>query len=272
MRRLLLCLPLCLVLAPDTPPRTGTSAASPRPAVELKSDTLPVLDRAGLDKLAKSDPLAFLEAALRRHRKEVTAGYSLTLQRQERIAGKLQRSEVLDVVYRASPYSVRMEWKEGARRAQRILYVEGENNNKVVVRPTGTIASLVVLRLDPAGADVKDSSRYPPTEFGIESTMLKTLAAWQAAKKRGDLEVKLIATKKIPEAGDRLCWVFERTNYTQKEEEGIRRATFYFDCETGAQVGTVLRAEDDVLLGEYFFRDIRPLTEFDKDTFSPASL
>jgi len=277
MRRLLLCLPLCLILAPDTPPRPQPAFAS---SGLLALDSLPPgkaddplpADNAAMEKLARTDPIAFLEACLRKYKQEAKGSYTLTMHKQERIAGKLQRTEIVEVAYRDKPLSIRMEWKKGARRAQRTLYVDGDNDNKLLVRPTGAIAGLVIVSRDPNGLDVKDSSRYPATEFGLELTLRKTLAPWKEAKKRGDLKVAFLGTKRVKEAGDRDCWVLERTGYTRMEEDGIQKATLYFDKETWMQVGSVLRGADDQLLGEYFFRDIKFDEDLDKDLFTRKSL
>jgi hypothetical protein len=263
MRRLLLCLPLCFVLAPDSStPSSELAAERARPAGDG-----PLPDNRTMEKLARTDPIAFLENCLRRSDREVK-GYHCVLRKQERIKGELQPTEVVDADFREKPFSVRMVWKEGIRRVRKTLYAEGENGGKIMVRPEGRIAGLLVVSLDPNGAEVKDSSRYPPTEFGMKIGAEKTLAAWKNAQKHGDLKVTFKGERRVKEAGDRLCWVLERTNYVRREEDGIARATFYFDKETWLQIGSVLRRADDHILGEYFFRDIQLNPEFDPDTFT----
>src|SRR5262249_8161213 len=83
--------------------------------------TLPDADKDGklpsqseMGKLAGSNPVAFLKACLARYNREVK-GYSLIFQKQERIGGKLEKKELLDVKFREKPFSVYMRWLEGAR-------------------------------------------------------------------------------------------------------------------------------------------------------------
>jgi hypothetical protein len=275
MRRLWVCLPICLVLAPEPLPPDGARAGRTPPAPAARArpadDKAALPDNATMEELARTDPIAFLQNCLRRSDRTVR-GYRTTLQKQERIKGVLQPTEVIDVSFREKPFSVLMVWRRGARLAQRMLYVEGENDNKLLVLPAGWRSIVGVVERDPNGPDVRDSSRYPPTEFGMPAGTQKALDAWLAARKRGDLKVTFKGEKKVKEAGNRLCWVLERTGYTRREEDGITRSTFYFDKESWLMVGSVLKGEEDKLLGSYFFRDVELNPTFPPGTFTRASL
>ena len=274
MRRLLLyvplCLPLCLVVAPDSPPPVPDS---PAPALhEVADDGAPLPSPEKLVGLAKEDPVAFLEVCLRRYDREVR-GYRCTLQKQERLGGKLQRSEVIDVDFREKPFAVLLDWREGARLAKRTLYVKGENGGKLLVRPAGWRGNLVgVVERDADSADARKSGRYPLTEFGLKVGMQRALAAWEAARKDNALHVAFLGEKKVPEAGGRACWVLKRTGYAHPEEDGITEATLYYDTETWLQVGSVVKGAGGALIGEYFFRDVKLNPKSDPDTFTRAAL
>jgi hypothetical protein len=272
MRRLFLLLPLCCVLAPEGLPRADDSGRrSPPKLAKVADDGKALPDQAGMERLARTAPLAFLEACLKRYDREVK-GYTTTMQKQERLGGKLQRTEVIDVAFREKPFGVRMEWKKGERRAKKLLYVEGENDNKLLVVPAGLAGLVGVVARDPAGADVKESSRYPPTDFGIKVGMQKALGAWRAAQKRGELRVRFLGEQKVKEAGGRACWVLERTGYRKPEDDGITYSKFYFDKQTWLQVGTLLKGEEGKLIGEYFFRDVRLNPKFAPDAFTREGL
>jgi hypothetical protein len=237
------------------------------------TDLLP--DEAEMERLVRVDPIAFLTNCLRRCDRQVV-DYRLTMLKRERIGGVLHEQERVTASFRAHPFSVLMVWKEGARRAQKTLYVAGQYNNQLVVRPTGLGSWLTVLR-DPYGAAVRDSSRYPPTEFGLRTGTVKSLEAWQAAQARGDLQIAFLGEERLPQAGDRLCWVLERTGYTRKEEDGITRSRFYIDKENWLQVGSVLwrkgtNGAEEELLGEYFFRDIDLHPDLPPGTFQRNKL
>jgi hypothetical protein len=231
----------------------------------------PLPTEAALQNLAKTDPIRFLETCIRRYDREVK-GYTATLRKQERIDGVLERSEVIDVAFREEPFSVLMKWKEGARRAAAVLYVKGENQDQLLVRPSGVFSFAGVVRRDPNGGDAKKAGRYPLPEFGIKIGMQRTLASWERARKANALHVEYVGVKHVKEAGGRRCWVLRRSPYQKPEEDGITELTMYVDTETWLQLGTVLKGNEGQLIGEYFFRDVRLNPHFEPGTFSIDAL
>jgi hypothetical protein len=268
MRRALFCLPLCLLFISDS---TSQEQAPPTVFPDVPDDgkALPSEDK--MEGLAKRDPIAFLEECIRRYNHDVK-GYTATLRKQERIDGKLERSEIIDVTFREEPFSVLMRWKEGARRASALLYIRGQNRNNLLIRPAGMLSVAGVVERDPNGTDAKKGGRYPVPEFGIKVGMQRTLASWEKAKKANALHVEFRGVKDIKEAGNRPCWVLRRTRYAQVEDDGITELTIYVDKESWLQVGTVLKGEEGKLIGEYFFRDIKINPDFKRDTFTRAAL
>jgi hypothetical protein len=226
---------------------------------------------AALERMAKKDPVAFLETCVRRYDRDVK-GFTATLRKQERIDGELQRSEVIDVACRAEPVSVLMRWKEGARRAAAVLYVKGENRDQLLVRPAGAFSVVGVVARDPNGIDARKASRYPIPEVAIKAGMLRTLSSWERARKDDALHVEYLGVKRVEEAGNRPCWVLRRTQYKHPEEDGITRLTTYIDTETWIQVGTILKNSEGQLIGEYFFRDIKLNPDFPPDAFTRDAL
>jgi hypothetical protein len=268
MRRLLLCLAGCLVFISDS------SSTEPLPTATFQDvpDSGTALPSAkAMERLAKQDPIAFLEMCIRRYDREVK-GYTATLRKQERIDGRLERSEIIDVAFREDPFSVLMRWKEGARRAAAVLYVKGENGDQLLVRPNGVFAVAGIVTRDPNGRDAKQAGRYSLTEFGIKIATQRTLASWQRARKNDNLHIEYLGVKRIKEAGNRPCWVLKRTEYKKPEEDGVTELTVYIDTENWLQVGNVLKGEEGRLIGEYFFRDIKINPEFAPDTFSREAL
>jgi hypothetical protein len=268
MRRALLCLSLSLLCISDSTSREPLPLSTFR---EVEDAGNPLPSEAEMERLAKTDPIAFLEACIRRYDREVK-GYTAVLKKQERIDGNLERSEIIDVAFREEPFSVRMRWKEGARRASALLYVKGENGNQLVIRPSGLFSVAGTVTRDPYGTDAKKGGRYPLPEFGIKIGMQRTLASWEKARKNHALHIEFLGTKRIPEAGDRDCWVIRRTGYAKPEDDGITQLTTYIDKENWLQLGTILKGEESKLIGEYFFRDVKINPEFKEGTFTPKAL
>src|SRR5438309_723225 len=95
---------LCLAVVPDYPPPSGPTAAS-APVAAVTDDGAPLPDAAGLERLARTDPVGFLEAILRRYDREVRS-YRLTVQKRERLQGKEQPTAVIEAAFREKPFSV----------------------------------------------------------------------------------------------------------------------------------------------------------------------
>lgn len=268
MRRALLCLPLCLLCTSDSSSTEPPSAASYR-AVADNGKPLP--SSAEMQRLAKNDPIAFLETCIRRYDRQVK-GYTATLSKQERLDGRLQGTEVIAVAFREEPFSVLLKWKRGARRAAATLYVKGENRDQLLVRPAGILSVAGIVVRDPNGRDAKKAGRYPLTEFGIKIGMQRTLASWKKARKDKALHIEYRGVRKIKEAGGRPCWVLKRTGYARPSEDGITELTLFIDKETWLQVGTLLKGKAGKTIGSYFFRDIHINPDFPPGTFSREAL
>ncbi len=259
MWRLLICLPVCLLLAPDR----ADVPSSVRPIVtSLVSE----------DPLPTGDAVTFLEKCVERYDQAGIRGYRTILQKQERIGGKLQPTEEIEVFYREQPHSVFFHWLKGQRKADSALYVQGENDDKLLVHPSGVAGKFVkVVSRDPEGEDAKQSGRYSLREFGLKKAAVRTFKAWQRAKDAGTLKVEYLGVRKVKETGDRLCYTLRRT-CPKPEDDGYTEVTLYIDKETWFQVGSVLKDAEGRLVGEYMFRDIQLNPTFVADQFTRAAV
>jgi hypothetical protein len=254
------CLLFCLLVAPE-PPLPLPSAAQPTTAASATQEPLPA-----------SDVVAFLEKCVQRYGQLGIQGYSVILHKQERIEGKLQPSEEIECFYREQPLSVFMHWLRGQRKAESSLYVEGENGGKMLARPAGVAGFFVkVVERDVDGEDARQSGRYTMKEFGLKFAIEKTYRDWKAAKEKGTLQVQYLGIRKVREAGDRLCYTLRRT-CAEPEEDGVKEVTIYIDKENWLQVGSVLKALDGKLMGEYMFHDLHLNPQFKPDQFKRAAL
>jgi hypothetical protein len=275
VRRMSWLLFAALLALPGTAAVGPAPRAAPMPLAEAETtgndDALPT--PVEMEKLARTDPLAFLRACIRRYDKDVR-GYTTTLEKQEFLSGKLQPVEVVEVAFREEPFSVLMKWTTPpVGRADRALYVEGANDGKTLARPAGRAARFLVgvVARDSDGPDARSAGRYPLPEFGLKKGTERTLAAWTAAKKRGVLKYEFVGLRAIAEAGKKECYVLRRT-CDPPEEEGIVSVEVAIDTEHWLQVANVLTAERGRKVGSYYFRDIVLNPEFPPDQFDRAAL
>src|SRR5438105_10826853 len=163
-----------------------------------------------------------------------------------------------------------MRWLKGARKTDKVLYVAGENEDKLLAHPTGVGGLLVkYVTRDPKGSDAREQGRYSVKNFGLKKTLERTLQDWKAAEKRGAQTVYL-GVRKVREAGDRDCYALRQT-CPVPDDAGVSDATVYIDKETWFQVGTVLRG-DGKFLADYYYRDIQLNPAFQPEQFKPAAL
>jgi hypothetical protein len=160
-----------------------------------------------------------------------------------------------------------MEWRRGHRLARKSLYVDGAHDNKIVVQLAGWRSFVGQVTCPPDDRDAKANSRYPINEFGMAVGSRRTLAAWKAARERGELRVTAQGIRKIPELDDRECLVVHRTDVPGRDPDGIVDSTYLYDTETWLQVGTILLDEKGQLVGRYHFRAVEVNPTFDEKTF-----
>jgi hypothetical protein len=261
---------ICLMFAPGRR-LIGDPELSGRPSVVPKqAPARPFAE------LCKDDPVGALAASLEKH-KDVD-GYTCTLVKRERIAGKIRDVETIACDYQAAPFSVRMRWTAGVGRAEAMMYVAGENDDQLLIVPAGDIAKKAVKALTGrtyakralTSADAKGASRYPANEFGLEHSTRRVYAAWQAAEGRKQLKTEYLGLVAVPELGDKKHHVVRRT-VNPPEEEGLTSVTVIFDPDTLFQVGSVLKAGDE-LIGQYYFKNVVLNPKYEKTHFAADNL
>jgi Protein of unknown function (DUF1571) len=223
-----------------------------------------------LDELAEKNPVEFLERAMARVDKEVTS-YRCIFDKQERVNGKLRQKETIRIHFRNEPFSVHMEWLKGQDRAFRTVYVKGENDDLITVRPSSLISFTLLKKVD--APDVRATSRFPITRFGMHMGARDTLEHMQAAQQKGTLHVRYAGKEDVKELGGRKCYKFVRAPYDPPEEiEQLNELTTYIDTATMLQAGSILKDTDGKLIATYFFRDIVVNPPFAEKQFDHDSL
>ncbi|HEX4144170.1 MAG TPA: DUF1571 domain-containing protein [Pirellulales bacterium] len=105
--------------------------------------------------------------------------YTCVLIKRERIEDQLQDFQTMRVRVRcghvaddrpAVPFSVFLEFLGPPKvRGRRVLFVEGENNNKMLARNGGKRFNYVIVKLDPLSEAATRESLVPITEMGLEN-------------------------------------------------------------------------------------------------------
>lgn len=268
MRRTLILIPLVLILVGTAcygwlvegwfSPGGPTGPVGP---VDLPGNAKASTDE--MERLAREDPVGLIEESLRQHKANVH-GYICVLDKQERINGKLRPQEITRCYFREDPFAVLMRWEKGGDMTTATLYsVELDSKHMFV---PGRFLSEIAL----SSPFVLNSSRYSINEFGIRCGTQRTYKVWKRVKEEGRLVTEYLGREKLPELGERECHVIHR-RVDPPEEQGLTDLTVYFDFENWLQVGTVLKAGDD-LIGKYYFRDMVLNPTFDPAIFTRDEL
>ena len=221
-------------------------------------------------RLCQNDVLQALEMSLLRYDREV-AEYLCTMVKKERINGIDRPEETIRCAFRQKPFSVLMQWLKGQDKADASLFVEGENSEHVLIRPSGFKGTLVgYVERTTNDKEVLEASRYSVHEFGLERGSRRTLNAWRENQKQARFFVEYLGEKIIPEVGNRPCYVIKRT-CNPPEEEGMTEITIMLDKETWLQVGSVLKCGER-LIGSYYFKDIQLKPTFSPHQFRPETV
>lgn len=175
-------------------------------------------------RLAMELYIAMLE--LGQHRLEKTSDYTASFFKQERPDGQeMQELQNLDVKVRHAPFSVYMNWIEGGDEGREILYVDGQLDNRMLVKLGGLGKFAPALKLDPLGDRAMKEARHPITDMGLLNLTRKIIAYRQNDLKRDKgVRWQLIPDQKCFDR-DCLCLVVE---YDSPEHNPEYRKTLTF--------------------------------------------
>ncbi len=232
----------------------------------IGSNSPEVLEK--IDKLAKSNHVALLEYCLDNYEGRY-ADYTCTFIKQERMGGKLGAPQVVEVKFMEDPFSVFMKWVENIPMAERILYVEGEYDNKMLIKLKSSFLRMLAgtVKRDPAGKEVMEKTRRPVTMFGFKRAMKGLLDVYSKAAERGDLKQSFGGYVKI---NGREAVVLVRNLPPEKDYETAETRT-YIDLQYLVPIKIEGTNWDGQLTGKYVYRDINFNVGLTQDDFLPEA-
>ncbi len=133
--------------------------------------------------------------------------YSTTLAKRERIGGKLLPYQYMFVKLRQKPFSVYMYFLGPADlKGQEVIYVEGQNNDRLWAHGVGFQAHFGTVSLKPDGLVAMTNQRYPLTELGILNMTRRLVDVGEQDKRYGECQVTYSEGAKI---NGRVCTMIE---------------------------------------------------------------
>jgi len=152
--------------------------------------------------------------------------YTCTLVKRERVAGRLRKTEWMELKVRHRPFSVYARFFNGSgKTVQEVIYVEGRDDGKLWAH-SDRYQLLGTLALVPDSTWAMRESRYPITEAGVLRLMERLVALAQENAAAADCEVQLFEGARIESRPSRCIAVTH-----PQEQPGLRfhHARLYID-------------------------------------------
>jgi hypothetical protein len=194
--------------------------------------------------------------------------YTGIFTKQERVKKKLLKPQVINFKFRNKPFSIFMQWKKNPGKADRMLYVKGQNNNKMVVHPRGLLGFIRSVERDPKGKDVLKSSLRSCDQFGMRNLLNRVTGLYKGNVKDKGFTAKYIGSEEIDK---RPCFVLE-TIMPNNKISPTRRLILVVDMEYRLPVSITSLDGKGNLISKYSYTGLRFNNGFkDKDFTKKAN-
>ena len=215
--------------------------------------------------------------------------FTCRVTKRERIEGELQDYRYIDMWVReqthanprvTQPPSVLLEFLGPSEiEGRKVLFVAGQNDDRLLVRKGGRRFSYVVTDVDPASSIVKRESLMPITEIGFSQVLDRTIRTLQqdvAADPRGDNTiVEQITTATI---NGRPCQMLRITH--PRRRDGLQFFSASMAIDSALHVPVRFDVYDwpetpdqqPPLMSEFTYTNVTLNVELDGATFAPARL
>jgi hypothetical protein len=173
------------------------------------------------------EPLRLATEAARAYQQ--VRDYTCTLVKQERIKGRMQEQNVIQLKFRQQPFSVYMRWlAPKAFAGQEVCYVHGRNNNMMRVRSSGVLGGFGFMSIAPNDPRALEHSRHIITETGFGNLITQLYQEWTRARQAGKAQVRLAEFQYDQKACTRVEIVYPE----RAPQVYCYRGVTYFDKQT----------------------------------------
>lgn len=191
--------------------------------------------------------------------------YTAIFRKMEVLRGKRFPS-TMSMKFREKPFSVYLYFIE-QHRGRQVLFVEGQNDGKIVARQP-TLGGLgVTVTVDPKSKKALEEGRYPITEIGIANMLKVIIEQWQMDKKYDDVKVTFYPNAQLKRPDPRYrpmdCKVLESKHTKRHKDIEFHITRVYIDKKSKLpvrveQYGFPRRAGGTPpLLGEYTYWNVK---------------
>jgi hypothetical protein len=202
--------------------------------------------------------------------------YKAVFTKSELVRGRLV-THVMDMKYRAKPFSVYFRYRQGREAGRQAIYVEGKFGNNLQVREASGLAAMagrVSLPLnDPI---VTAENRHPVTNVGIPNMLKTALTVWDKESQldSSNVDVKFFPNAKIGDVG---CEAVQLTYQKQNPDIKYQLVRLYFDKESRLPVRAQrfgwprTPGEKPPLVEDYTYMNVKINQKLTDADFDPAT-
>lgn len=203
--------------------------------------------------------------------------YTAILTKQENINGDLKEAQMMEIKIRHKPMSVYLKFiYPKSQIGKEAIWVDGQNNNKVVGHGVGVQKAFGTQFLEPDGTIAMLGNKYPITDIGILNLVDKLAEVGKEDAKYGECEVTYIEKVKL---NDRECTVIQVKHPVPRKNFRFHIARIFVDNELNMPVcyesydWPKKEGTKPTLLERYYYQQIKlnaGLTDQDFDHENPA--
>ena len=206
--------------------------------------------------------------------------YTARLIRRERTNGKLSPLEFSTVKIRNArpekniPFSIYMGFtKPRSINGREAIWIEGQNNGKIVAHEAGMILGKITVFLNPDGPIAMRGNRYPMYEAGFKVLVDRLIEKAEREREYEECEVSIVDDKIV---NKRPCKMIEVKHPQERDYFDFHIARIYIDNELQLPIRYEAYdwAEDGgkpILLEQYLYTDIKLNVGLTDDDFNPRS-
>lgn len=206
--------------------------------------------------------------------------YTAVFVKRERHSNQLSEAVTMDVKIRrelrvdgqkTEPLSVYLKFQK-PQTGREVIWVEGENDGKLIVHEGSGLQKYVRLNLDPQGTIAMLGNRYPITDIGFGSLFRKLISRATEDRKRGTCQVEIYCHQ---EFAGRPCTVIEAKHSNPGGGSSHHLARIYIDEEWeipvkySAYLWPEVSGGPPVLDEEYLWQEIRFNVGLKDEDFDP---
>ncbi len=207
--------------------------------------------------------LARMEAAY-----AAVQSYTARFIREERIGDVLRPREEALVKFQR-PGQVYLRWIAGSPKGREILYVDGRDDDKILVHEPSGLARLFTIVMAPDSPRVLKESRHPITDVGIGRLVELIVGNARRGLQRGELAV--VDHGRVEAAGRAERLVELVLPRDPGKGYYCYRAQVSIDRATGLVVGALIFDWDDRLVASYAYRDLEVNVNLTAHDFDPGN-